>query len=68
MELQQRVTDVFSADTTSVEDYLRQIQDMTIITAIQVGLGGVATGAGWAWPARKDGSRGSETGCGQHLQ
>lgn len=58
MELQQRVTDVFSADTTSVEDYLRQIQDMTIITAIQVGLGGVAAGAGWAWPESKGGEQG----------
>jgi hypothetical protein len=43
VELQQRVTDVFSADTSNVEDYLRQIQDMTIITAIQVGGGGATS-------------------------
>lgn len=37
LELQPTLEDVFHADTTSVEDYLQQIQDMTILTAIQVG-------------------------------
>jgi hypothetical protein len=36
LELQPTLEDVFHADTTSVEDYLQQIQDMTILTAIQV--------------------------------
>lgn len=36
LELQPTMEDVFHADTTSVEDYLQQIQDMTILTAIQV--------------------------------
>ncbi|WIA40386.1 hypothetical protein OEZ86_013748 [Tetradesmus obliquus] len=35
LELQPTLEDVFHADTTSVEDYLQQIQDMTILTAIQ---------------------------------
>eukprot|EP00878_Enallax_costatus_P026786 GHUV01028785.1.p1 GENE.GHUV01028785.1~~GHUV01028785.1.p1 ORF type:complete len:713 (+),score=229.05 GHUV01028785.1:118-2256(+) len=35
LELQPTIEDVFHADTTSVEDYLQQIQDMTILTAIQ---------------------------------
>jgi hypothetical protein len=37
LELQPTLEDVFHADTTSVEDYLQQIQDVTILTAIQVG-------------------------------
>lgn len=37
LELQPTLEDVFHADTTSVEEYLQQIQDMTILTAIQVG-------------------------------
>lgn len=36
LELQPTLEDVFHADTTSVEDYLQQIQEMTILTAIQV--------------------------------
>lgn len=36
LELQPTLEDVFHADTTSVEDYLQQVQDMTILTAIQV--------------------------------
>jgi nuclear pore complex protein Nup93 len=37
LELAPTLEDVFHADSHSVEDYLQQIQDMTILTAIQVG-------------------------------
>jgi hypothetical protein len=36
LELQPTVEDVFHAETTNVDEYLQQIQDMTIIAAIQV--------------------------------
>ncbi len=36
LELQPTVEDVFPAETSSVEEYLQQIQEMTILTAIQV--------------------------------
>jgi hypothetical protein len=36
LELHPTLEDVFHADTSSVEEYLQQIQDMTILTAIQV--------------------------------
>lgn len=38
LELQPAVEDIFPADTTSVEEYLSQLQEMSIITAIQVAI------------------------------
>lgn len=36
LELQPTLEEIFHADTTSVDDYLQQVQDMSILTAIQV--------------------------------
>lgn len=36
LEVHPTVEDVFDGATTSVEDYLRQIEEATILTAIQV--------------------------------
>ena len=45
LDLQPTVEDVFHAETANVDEYLQQIQDMTIIAAIQVrGKGGGAPG------------------------
>ena len=36
LEIQPTIEDVFHADTSSVEDYLRQVEEATILAAIQV--------------------------------
>lgn len=39
LEIQPTIEDVFHADTTSVEEYLKQVEESTILAAIQVGAG-----------------------------
>ena len=36
LEIQPTLEDVFHADTSSVEDYLKQVEEATILAAIQV--------------------------------
>ncbi len=36
LDIQPTIEDVFHADTTSVEDYLKQVEESTILAAIQV--------------------------------
>lgn len=36
LEIQPTIEDVFHADTRSVEDYLKQVEEATILAAIQV--------------------------------
>lgn len=36
LEIQPTIEDVFHADTSNVEDYLRQVEESTILAAIQV--------------------------------
>lgn len=36
LEIQPTIEDVFHADTSSVEDYLKQVEEATILAAIQV--------------------------------
>lgn len=40
LELAPQVADVFAGDSATVDEYLAQIQEMTILTAIQVRRGG----------------------------
>ena len=39
MEIQPTIEDVFHADTTSVEEYLKQVEESTILAALQVCVG-----------------------------
>lgn len=43
------VEDVFHADTNSTDDYLGEIQSMTILTAIQVRVANVAAVSSHCW-------------------
>jgi hypothetical protein len=36
LEIQPTIEDVFHADTSSVEEYLKQVEEATILAAIQV--------------------------------